>query len=92
MMEITIIGATRQKAVMCDGFCEGEGNMADDKKDLGRDRKLVSDQSYEVEYIHQQFPNHSHKAVVKALDACKAQLKRSESREKIMECLKDKLK
>jgi hypothetical protein len=66
--------------------------MADHKKDWGRDRGLVSDEPYEVGYIHKQFPKHSHEAVVKALEECKRQLKGSESREKIMECLKGKLK
>jgi hypothetical protein len=66
--------------------------MAADKKDLGRDRKLVSNQPFEVEYVHKQFPKYSHEAVVKAIDECKAQLKGSESRGKIMECLKGKLK
>lgn len=66
--------------------------MAEQNKDLGRDRKLVSGQPHEVEYIHKQFPKHSHEAVVKSLDECKKQLKGSESREKIMECLKGKLK
>jgi hypothetical protein len=66
--------------------------MADHKKDLGRDRGLVSDEPYEVEYIHKQFPKHSHEAVVKALEECKRKLKGSESREKVMECLRGKLK
>jgi hypothetical protein len=61
-------------------------------KDQGRDRKLVSDEPYEVEYIHKQFPKHSHEQVVKALDECKKQLHGSESREKIMDCLRGKLK
>jgi hypothetical protein len=92
MLEITTIAPRRQKRALCDGSSKGEAIMADQKQDQGRDRKLVSDEKYEVEYIHKQFPKHSHEAVVKALDACKAQLKGSESREKIMECLKGKLK
>src|SRR3954469_5357153 len=69
---------------------EGGGlNMAQDQ---GRDRKLVSDEPYEVEYIHKQFPKHSHEQVVNALNECKKQLQGSESREKIMECLRGKLR
>jgi hypothetical protein len=56
------------------------------------DRNLVSDEPYEVEYIHKQFPNHSHEEVARALSAAKAELKGSESREKIMSILKRTLK
>jgi len=62
------------------------------KQSQSRDRTLVSSEPYEVEYIHQQFPNHSHDQVVKALDAAKAELKGSEDRDKIMNILRQKLK
>jgi hypothetical protein len=61
-------------------------------QDQGRDRKLVSDEPYEIEYIHQQFPNHSHEEVHKAIQAAKAELKGSEDRSKIMKVLRQKLK
>jgi hypothetical protein len=54
-------------------------------KDQGRDRNLVSDEPYEIEYIHKQFPGKTHEAVYKAVEKAKKQLKGSESREKIME-------
>lgn len=66
--------------------------MAEHKDDQGRDRKLVSNEPYEVEYIHKQFPKHSHEQVKKALAEAKAELKGSEDREKIMEILRRKLK
>lgn len=66
--------------------------MPDKNGSQSRDRNLVSNEPYEVEYIHKQFPKFSHDQVVKALEECKKQLKGSESREKIMECLKGKLK
>jgi hypothetical protein len=61
-------------------------------KNRGRDRGLVSDEPYEIEYIHQQFPNHAHDEVHKAIQAAKAELKRSEDRSKIMQILRQKLK
>jgi hypothetical protein len=61
-------------------------------KSRSTDRKLVSNEPYEVEYIHKQFPKHTHEQVVKALDECKAELGGSESRDKIMACLRGKLK
>ena len=39
-----------------------------------RDRNLVSGESHEIEYIHQQFPNKSHQEVENALREAKAQL------------------
>jgi hypothetical protein len=57
-----------------------------------RDRGLVSDEPYEVEYIHRQFPNHSHEQVHQAIQAAKAELKGSENRDRIMEILRQKLK
>jgi hypothetical protein len=57
-----------------------------------RDPGLVSDEPYEIEYIHQQFPNHSHAEVHQAVQAAKAQLNGSESRAKIMRILRQKLK
>ena len=57
-----------------------------------QDKKLVSDEPYEIEYIHRQFPNKSHAEVERAIKEAKSQLGGSESREKIMEALRRKLK
>lgn len=57
-----------------------------------RDRNLVSNEPYEIEYIHQQFPNHSHQEVQKAIQEAKGQLGGSEDRDRIMEILRQKLK
>jgi len=57
-----------------------------------RDRSLISDEPYEIEYIHRQFPNHSHEQVHRAIRSAKAELKGSESREQIMQILCQKLK
>ena len=56
-----------------------------------RDRALVSDESYEVEYIHRKFPNSTHRQVVAAIGACKKDLNGSEDRRKIMACVRKKL-
>ncbi|HEV8542691.1 MAG TPA: hypothetical protein VGR78_09905 [Verrucomicrobiae bacterium] len=57
-----------------------------------RDRNLVSDQPYEIEYIHRQFPNHSHEEIHNAIRAAKSELKGSEDRRQIMQPLREKLK
>ena len=57
-----------------------------------QDGKLVSKEPYEIEYIHRQFPNKSHEEVERAIKEAKAELGGSESREKIMEALRRKLK
>lgn len=57
-----------------------------------RDRGLVSNEPYEVEYIHRQFPNRSHEEIEGAVADAKRQLGGSESREKIMEILNKKLR
>jgi hypothetical protein len=57
-----------------------------------RDHGLVSDEPHEIEYIHQQFPNHSHQEVHQAIKAAKAELKGSERRDRIMDILRRKLK
>jgi hypothetical protein len=56
-----------------------------------RDRNLVSDEPYEIEYIHRQFPGKSHQEVESAIKEAKAQLGGSEDRERIMEFLRQKL-
>ncbi|MDB6129327.1 MAG: hypothetical protein JWM04_434 [Verrucomicrobiales bacterium] len=66
--------------------------MPETKKALNTDRALVSDEKWEVETIHQHFPKFSHEEVVKAIEEAKRELKGSESREKIMEKLKTRLK
>lgn len=57
-----------------------------------QDGKLVSSEPYEIEYIHQQFPDKSHAEVEQAIKEAKSELGGSESREKIMEALRRKLK
>ena len=57
-----------------------------------RDRKLVSDEPHEVEYLHRKFPNSTHNEVVRALSSCKKELNGSEDRRKVMACLRGKLK
>jgi hypothetical protein len=61
-------------------------------KDQGRDRGLVSNEPYEIEYIHQQFPNKSHQEVASAIEEAKKELRGSESRDKVMELLRQKLR
>jgi len=61
------------------------------KQSQSRDRGFVSDEAHEVEYIHQQFPSHSHEEVHRALQAAKAELKGSEDRDRIMQILRTKL-
>lgn len=56
-----------------------------------KDRNLVSDEVWEVEYIHKQFPGTTHAQVEAALEDCKAELGGSEDRDKIMACLRGKL-
>ena len=57
-----------------------------------RDRNLVSDEPWEVETIHRHFPNHTHQQVKTALEAVKKELGGSESRDKIMEKMRARLK
>jgi hypothetical protein len=57
-----------------------------------RDRGVVSDEPYEIEYIHRQFPGYSHEEIHSAIKAAKSQLKGSEDRSKIMKILREKLK
>jgi hypothetical protein len=57
-----------------------------------RDRGLVSNEPHEIEYIHRQFPNCSHSEVEQAISEAKSQLGGSESRERIMEIVSQKLK
>ena len=61
------------------------------KESLSRDRKVVSNEPYEIEYIHSQFPKRSHAEVEKAIKDVKADLGGSEDREKIMTALRKKL-
>lgn len=66
--------------------------MEQNHHNQGRDQNLVSDEPYEIEYIHRQFPNHSHEEVHRAVQAAKAELKGSENRDRIMQILRQKLK
>ena len=57
-----------------------------------RDRRLISGEPYEIEYIHSRFPGHSHGEVERALREAKSELSGSEDRGRIMELLRRKLK
>ena len=52
---------------------------------------MVSAEPYEIEYIHRQFPKKSHQEIVRAVAEAKRELGGSESREKIMRHLRQKL-
>jgi hypothetical protein len=56
-----------------------------------RDRELISEEPYEIEYIHRQFPNRSHEEVHRAIESAKAQLHGSEDRKKIMQLVRKSL-
>jgi hypothetical protein len=53
-----------------------------------RDRGLVSNEPWEIEYIHKNFPGRSHQEVEAALQSAKQELGGSEEREKIMELMR----
>lgn len=55
-----------------------------------RDRALVSGEPYEVEYLHKRFPNATHRQVTQAFEECKDEIK-TDDRQQIMNCLKQKL-
>ena len=57
----------------------------------GQDRDRVSDQPWEVETIHEHFPAKTHQQVKDALAACKQETG-SVQRDKIMACMKKKLR
>ena len=57
-----------------------------------QDRNRVSNEPYEIEYIHRHFPNRSHQEVEKAIRQAKSQMGGSEDREKLMQILNQTLK
>ena len=57
-----------------------------------RDRNRVSNEPYEIEYIHRQFPNRSHAEVERAIREAKSQMGGSEDRNRLMEILNRTLK
>jgi len=57
-----------------------------------RDRNRVSNEPYEIEYIHRQFPNRSHEEVERAIRQAKSQMGGSEDRNRLMEILNRALK
>jgi uncharacterized protein YqeY len=60
-------------------------------KDQARDRRLVSNEPHEIEYIHRQyFPNKTHQDVATAIAQAKEELG-SNDREQIMKLLRQKL-
>ena len=60
------------------------------RRNVTRDRNLVSKQEWEIEQIHKQFPTHSHAEVKQAVAECKEALG-SNDRGKIMDCLSGRL-
>lgn len=65
--------------------------MSDDPKNRGgQDRSRISNQPWEVETIHEHFPQKTHQQVKDALAACKQETG-SVSRESVMACMKRKL-
>lgn len=57
-----------------------------------QDRNRVSNEPYEIEYIHRQFPGKSHAEVEQAIQRAKSEMGGSESRERLMEILNRTLK
>ena len=57
-----------------------------------QDRNRVSNEPYEIEYIHRQFPGKSHEEVERAIQSAKAEMGGSEDRTRLMEILKRTLK
>jgi hypothetical protein len=61
-------------------------------KDQARDRRLVSNEPHEIEYIHRQyFPGKTHQEVATAIAEAKKELNGSNDREEIMKILWQKL-
>ena len=61
------------------------------RRNVTRDRNLVSHQEWEIEQIHKQFPTHTHAEVKQAIAECKDALGGSSDRAKIMDCLTGRL-
>jgi hypothetical protein len=59
-------------------------------KSRRRDRGLISSEPWEIEYVHKQFPTHSHAEIESALTEVKRQLGGSEDRAKIMAAISRK--
>lgn len=60
------------------------------KSQRKRDAGLVSSEPWEIEYIHKQFPTHSHSEITKAVSEVKHELGGSEDRGKILAALRRK--
>ena len=54
------------------------------------DRPLVASQPYKLEYLRKRFPKATRAAISTALNDCTAELK-TDDRQQIMACLKEKL-
>jgi hypothetical protein len=70
--------------------------MADDPKKKHEDGWFVSSQPHEYAYfkktIEDEFPNSSKDEVERAIAACRKEIQPSEGREKLTECVRDKLR
>jgi len=61
-------------------------------KDQARDRRLVSNEPHEIQYIHRRyFPNKTYQEVATAIADAKKELNGSNDREEIMQLLRQKL-
>jgi hypothetical protein len=58
------------------------------KSQKRRDPGLISSEPWEIEYVHKQFPTHSHSEIQKAILEVKHELGGSEDRSKIMAALR----
>ena len=69
--------------------------MADDPNKRRRDSFTVSWQAHEIEYVkgvlRREFPGKAAQQVQSAIDTCKRHIQPSEGREKLMNCIRQKL-
>jgi hypothetical protein len=70
--------------------------MADDPSKRYKDRDTVLEQPHEINYVIKQlseeFPQKSRTEIAAAVFSCKALIQRSEDREKLIACARNKLK
>lgn len=69
--------------------------MADDPNKRFQDRRTVSWQPHEIDYVQNQvrreMPQKRARQVQRALDTCKRHIQPSEGREKLLACIREKL-
>jgi hypothetical protein len=70
--------------------------MADDPNKRHQDSFTVSWQSHEIEYVkgvvRRDFPAKTDRQIADAIEQCKRQIQPSEGREKLMACIRQKLR